>query len=312
MAQILALIEDQAGAAQLLGLAATLGQPVAVACGDSAPDAAALGRAGARQVVALQGEAPPRAHPEAVAEALAGLVAAAASPGVAAVLLPGGAWGAQVGAGLARAAGGAVAPDVADIAPDLAATKLVMAATSAVTLQITRGLPIFTISPSATAPAAPPVEAPPVALAALGAPDRRVEVLAVAHQAAASARPELQAASLVVSVGRGCGGDLAAAEQLADTLRAAVGGSRAAVDAGWLPHSAQVGQTGKRIAPDLYVAAGISGAIQHQAGMRAAKLIVAVNSDPEAPIFEVADLGIVGDLNEFLPRAAAAIRAAQS
>lgn len=177
-------------------------------------------------------------------------------------------------------------------------------------VELTTAVKLVTIRPTEFPPAAKAGAGAVAALALPALPAGRTTVLE--FRQVKSERPELTEARVVVAGGRGTKGDFKPLEALADELRAALGASRAAVDAGWVPNEYQVGQTGKTVAPELYIALGISGAIQHVAGMKGSKVIVAINKDAEAPIFQIADYGLVGDLFKAGPELQAAAKAAKA
>ncbi len=235
------------------------------------------------------------------------LAAAGAQGDVAAVLIPSSSEGKEIAGRLAVRLGSGVLTDAVDVQPgDVGpvATQAAFAGGYSVRSHVSKGTPVITVKPNSAAPEPAPAQTQ-VQTVPLSVSDDAKRVRIVERKPKAkSGRPDLSEAAIVVSGGRGTGGDFGPVETFADALGAAVGASRAAVDAGWYPHSNQVGQTGKQVSPQLYVAAGISGAIQHRAGMQTSKTIVAVNKDPEAPIFELADFGVVGDLFAILPQAA--------
>lgn len=221
-----------------------------------------------------------------------------------AVLLPSTAEGKEISGRLAVKTGSGILTDVVGLADDLTAEQLIFGGAINVSAKVRTGTPIIAVRPNAIVPeaAAGPAEIEPVSVSiSVGAKQAKVLERVVQQR---GARPELTEASIVVSGGRGVGSadNMALIEQLADKLGAAVGASRAVTDAGWYPHQFQVGQTGKTVSPQLYVAVGISGAIQHRAGMQTSKTIMVVNKDPEAPIFELADFGVVGDLFKVVPQ----------
>src|SRR5688572_29258124 len=242
------------------------------------------------------------------AEVLAQLVAAK-SP--AAVVIPSSPEGKEIAGRLAIKTNSGFLTDVTEIAADGTATQVAFAGAVIVHSKVTTGTPIYTLRGNSVTPEpAQGAAAEETVSVQLSDAAKQVKILdRVVEQK--SSRPELTEASIVVSGGRGVASaeNFSIIEGLADSLGAAVGASRAAVDSGFYPHTFQVGQTGKTVSPQLYIAVGISGAIQHRAGMQTSKTIVAINKDPEAPIFELADFGIVGDLNTVVPAATEQITA---
>jgi electron transfer flavoprotein alpha subunit len=295
------LVEGEIGkpALELLTLARRLGDPVAVLFGEGAETAAAtLGQYGATRVVSIVDPALTDYLVAPKAEAVAQL---AASTSPAAILISSTPEGKEIAGRLAVKLNSGLITDATDVGQDGSTQQLVFAGNWTVQAVVTSGVPVITVKPNAVAPELAPA-AGTVEQAALTISEQAKGARIVKSEPKqASGRPELTEAAVVVAGGRGMGGDFGPVEALADALGAAVGASRAAVDSGWYPHAYQIGQTGKTVSPQLYIAAGISGAIQHRAGMQTSKAIVAVNKDPEAPIFALADLGIVGDLRTVLP-----------
>jgi electron transfer flavoprotein alpha subunit len=309
MSEVLVLVDHVGGTvrkttSEMLTIARRLGEPAAVFIGQLSDDAAGvLAQHGAEKVYVVD---PTLVGPYLVAtkaDVLAGLVGSV-SP--AAVLVSSSAEGKEVAARVAVRTDSGLITDAVDVTADEAGggpvtTQSVFAGSYTVKARVTRGTPVIAVKPNSATPepvagAATVQEVTPeIAEASKGVQ------LTAAEPKKASGRPELTEAAIVVSGGRGTGGNFEPVEQLADALGAAVGASRAAVDSGWYPHTFQVGQTGKVVSPQLYVANGISGAIQHRAGMQTSKTIVAVNKDAEAPIFELVDFGVVGDLHTVLP-----------
>jgi electron transfer flavoprotein alpha subunit len=289
---------------ELLTLATRLGEPAAVFVGSGA-DAALPGLAehGATKVYVADIV---DAADYVTTPSVAALQAAVAASSPAAVLVASSADGKEVAARLAVRLGSGIVTDAVDVTADggLTTQQSVFGGSTLVQSTVTHGTPVITVRPNSTAPVANAAAGTRVDLSVeLDDADRAAKVVdRVAEER--TGRPELTEAAIVVSGGRGVGSPegFAVVEALADSLGAAVGASRAATDAGWYPHQFQVGQTGKTVSPQLYMANGISGAIQHRAGMQTSKTIVAVNKDPEAPIFELVDFGVVGDLHVVLPQ----------
>ncbi|MFX0593528.1 electron transfer flavoprotein subunit alpha/FixB family protein [Melissospora conviva] len=295
---------------EMLTLARELGTPSAVVLGGSGAAAALsekLGEYGAQKIYAAEGDEIDGYLVAPKATVVAELVKQVQP---AAVLLASSQEGKEIAARLAIKLDNGVLTDVVGLDADGTATQVVFAGSTIVKSKVTRGLPLVTLRPNSVpptpAPASPAVEQLTVAATDV---DKLAKVVErVAEQK--GSRPELTEASTVVSGGRGVGNadNFKLVEELADLLGGAVGASRAAVDSGYYPHQFQVGQTGKTVSPQLYIALGISGAIQHRAGMQTSKTIVAVNKDAEAPIFELSDFGVVGDLFKVVPQVTEEIR----
>ncbi|HEX6256577.1 MAG TPA: FAD-binding protein [Euzebyales bacterium] len=313
MSTILALVEHDAGvprkvSLQVLAAARALADDVhAVAFGPGAADAAAaLGAHGATTLHTFDDAAVTSyaTGPHAVA-----LAAALDASGAGVLLYPADPFLTDIVARTAVRRGAGVITDAVDltVADDgLVATKAIFGGDMLSQCRVRDGHQAFVGIKANAFAAADDADGEPAAVSSLAVTlsdeDRRIEILDVVEQESGD-RPEMTEASIIAAGGRGLGDaeGFQLIERLADTLGGAVGASRAATDAGWYPHQHQIGQTGKTVAPQLYIGSGISGAIQHRAGMQTSQLIAAINTDPDAPIFSIADFGVVGDLHKVVP-----------
>jgi len=306
-AEILVLVDHTDGAVkkvslELLTLAARHGSASAVVIGAGAAQAAAaVAQYGATKVYVADDAA---FTTSVVAPKVAVLAKLVADVAPAAVLIASTAEGKEIAGRLAVRSGSGVITDAVDIEEGIVAVQSVFGGSTIVRSSVTTGTPIITVRPNSTSPVEAAAAGEQIAVSVdITAGDSAARITSHVVEAKGG-RPDLSEAATVVSGGRGVGSaeGFALVEGLADSLGAAVGASRAATDSGYYPHQYQVGQTGKTVSPQLYIALGISGAIQHRAGMQTSKTIVAVNKDAEAPIFELVDYGVVGDLFAVAPQ----------
>jgi electron transfer flavoprotein alpha subunit len=315
MAEVLVLVEHADGAlkkisAELITAARVLGEPAAVVVGKpgtAAPLIEGLKAAGAAKVYVAESDDAENYLVTPFVDVLASLAESASPAGV---LLAASADGKEIGGRLAARLGSGLLVDVVEVKESAVGVHSIFGGAFTVEAQATGDTPVITVRPGAIE-AEPAAGAGEVANVEVPAQAENATKITSRQPAVAGDRPELTEATVVVSGGRGVGSaeNFSVVEGLADSLGAAVGASRAAVDSGYYPGQFQVGQTGKTVSPQLYIALGISGAIQHRAGMQTSKTIIAVNKDEEAPIFEIADLGIVGDLFKVAPQLTEAVKA---
>ncbi|WP_433710932.1 electron transfer flavoprotein subunit alpha/FixB family protein [Nocardia sp. CA-084685] len=315
MAEVLVLVEHADGAikkvsTELLTAASTLGEPAAVVTGPAGTGeklADALAAAGAAKIYIAESDDVENFLVTPKVDVLAGLVESI-SP--AAVIVAATAEGKEVSGRLAARIGSGLLVDVIDVKSDGSVVHSIFGGAFTVDAKATGDVPVISVRPGAVEATASAGAGEKVTVE-VPAQEEGVVKVTSREPIVGGDRPELTEASIVVSGGRGVGSadKFAVVEALADSLGAAVGASRAAVDSGYYPGQFQVGQTGKTVSPQLYIALGISGAIQHRAGMQTSKTIVAVNKDEEAPIFEIADYGIVGDLFNVAPQLTEAVKA---
>ncbi|MEY9213615.1 electron transfer flavoprotein subunit alpha/FixB family protein [Thermobifida halotolerans] len=305
MAEVLVLVDHVDGQVkkvtlELLTAARRIGEPSAVVVGEATEELTArLGEYGAEKIYT----APAELDDYVVAPKAELLAKLAADSSAAAVLVSATAENKEIAGRTAVKLGSGVLTDVVDVNAEAVAEHSIFGGAVITHARVRSGVPVVAVRPNAVpaeaAPGAAAVEAVSVELSDAAKAARITERV----KQEKGARPELTEAAIVVSGGRGVGSDdFSVVENLADSLGAAVGASRAAVDSGWYPHAFQVGQTGKTVSPNLYIALGISGAIQHRAGMQTSKTIIAVNKDPEAPILEISDFAVIGDLHKVAPQ----------